>query len=207
VLAHIVRKLERGALLSLLVLAPLIISCWNVPKEAAPETVSLTYTPEEVARPMKGAGTVTVIVNDLRADPQKVGNVTGKVVQVGKGVITTNCDVKEVVREAVEAELRKLGFSVGATTATVVIDVTHFDLQHAVVSSHDYKSKAEILMHAEVRGAGQKVFYSQLVTGESYSSNGSDEQSLNLAMNRTVANLTTDPKFAKAILTAEGGPS
>jgi hypothetical protein len=207
VLSYIARNLERGVLLWLLVTAPLVNSCWDLPKEAAPETVSLTFTPAEIAKPVKGAGTVAVMVNDLRADPQKVGNVTGGVLHAGKGVITTRCEVKEVVGEAVEAELKELGFADGATGATVAIDVTQFDLQHVVVSSDDYQSQAKLLMHAEVRGAGEKIFYSQLVSGESYSSNGSDEQTLSLALDRAVANLVTDPKFIKAILTAEGGPS
>jgi len=207
VLAYITPNLERGALLWLLVIAPLLNSCLDIPREAVPETVSLTYTPVEIAKPVKGAGTIAVIVNDFRADPQKVGNVTGTVLKAGKGVITTGADVKKVVQKAVETELGKLGFAIDATKATVVIDVTQFDLQHVVVSSDDYQSQAKILMHAEVRGADQKVFYSQLVTGESYSSNGSDEQTLSLALNRAVGNLITDPKFIKAILTAEGGPS
>jgi uncharacterized lipoprotein YajG len=207
VLAYIVANLERKTLLWLLVMAPLIHSCLDIPKEAAPETVSLTYTPVEIAKPVKGAGTVAVIVNDLRADPQKVGNVTGTVLKAGKGVITTSGDVKEIVQKAVQTELVKLGFAAGTTSATVLIDVTQFDLQHVVVSSDDYQSQAKILMHAEVRGADQKIFYSQLITGQSYSSNGSDEQTLSLALNRAVANLITDPEFVKAILTAEAGQS
>ena len=206
-LTYIVRNLERKTLLWLLVMAPLINSCLDLPKEAVPETVSVTYTPVEIAKPVKGAGTVAVIVNDLRADPQQVGNITGTVKMAGKGVITSSGDVKEIVQKAVATELKELGFAAGTTSATVVIGVTQFDLEHVVVSSDDYQSQAKILMHAEVRGAGQKIIYSQLVTGQSYSSNGSDEQTLSLALNRAVANLITDPKLVKAILTAEAGPS
>jgi uncharacterized lipoprotein YajG len=188
-----------------LILALLFIGCSSA---AAPSTVSLLYTPEKMVEPIKGAGMVTVTVRDLRADPKKVGGVSGSVRMTGNGPITTSQDVREVVKNALETELRNRGFSIGANTAFVLIDVTRFDVQHVVAATligRHYESHAGILMRVEVRGASQNILYSRLISGESNSKDGSDQQTLNVALEAAAKDLFDDGGFTNAILTADRG--
>jgi uncharacterized lipoprotein YajG len=158
-------------------------------RAAAPSTVSLTYTPEKVVEPVKGAGAVTITVNDLRADRDKVGNTTGMISKAGNGVITTTDSVQLTVKTATESELRNRGFTLSGSTASVKIDVSQFDVQHVIIRHENrlllplsYNSQAKVLMHVGVTGAGGKHLYSRLVFGQNDSDQNSDQQTLDLAL-------------------------
>jgi hypothetical protein len=110
--------------------ALLFMSCVHA---AVPSTVSISYTPEKIVQPVKGAGAVTVTVNDLRADREKVGNTTGMILKAGNGVITSAESVTVIVKTAMESELRNRGFTLSGGGASVRIDVTQFDVQHVII--------------------------------------------------------------------------
>jgi len=191
-------------------LALLFMSCLQVITPAAPSTVLISYTPENLVQPVKGAGAVRITVNDLRADQDKVGNTTGMVLKAGNGVITTAESVKAIVKTAMESELRNRGFTLSGGTASVKIDVSQFDVQHVVVMNQlfllkSYNSQAKVMIHVEVTGAGDKHLYSRLVFGQNDSDRNSDEQTLDLALQTALQDLFADPNFIAAILAAEHG--
>jgi uncharacterized lipoprotein YajG len=177
---------------------------------AAPSTVSISYTPEKMVQPVKDAGAVTITVNDLRANRDKVGNTTGMIPKAGNGVITTAESVTVIVKTAAESELRNRGFTLSGGRASVRIDVSQFDVQHVVIWSKNqlfarwgYNSEAKVLMHVEVTGAGGKHLYSRLIFGLNDSDKDSDQQTLDLALQNALRDLFADANFIGAILAAE----
>jgi hypothetical protein len=169
---------------------------------AAPSTVSISYTPENMVQPVKGAGAVTVTVNDLRADRDKVGNTTGLILKAGNGVINTAESVELTVKTATESEFINRGFTLSGGTASVKIDVSQFDVQHVLIWHHNelfarqsYNSEAKVLMHMEVTGVGGKHLYSRLVFGLNDSDKDSDQRTLDLALQKALRDLFDDPNF------------
>ena len=163
-----------------------------------------------MVQPVKNAGAVTITVNDLRADREKVGNTTGMILKAGNGVITSAGSVTVIVKTAMETELRNRGFTLSSATASVRIDVSQFDVQHVVIRDQllllqSYHSQAEVLMHVEVIGAGGKRLYSRLVFGQNDSDRNSDQETLDLAVQKAFRDLFADPNFISAILAAERG--
>ncbi|HVC45187.1 MAG TPA: hypothetical protein VND20_10240 [Candidatus Binataceae bacterium] len=176
---------------------------------ATPSSISPTYTPEAPVDSVKGAGAVSVAVEDLRAAPGKVGNDTGLAIKAGNGVISTTVPVKDLVRTAIESELRNRGFTIAGGGAGIAIAITEFDVQHSqsatlmAVQSYSY---AAVMIHATVTGAGHKRLYSQPISAQSASADGNDQATLDRALAMAMHNLFADPLFIKAILTAERGP-
>jgi len=176
---------------------------------AAPSAVSISYTPENTVQPVRGAGAVTITVNDLRADREKVGNTTGMIAKSGNGAITTTESVEVIVRTAMESELRNRGFTLSSGAASVRIDVSQFDVQHTIRQPSELlliqsdNSRAEVLVHVRVTGAGGKHLYSRLVFGQDDSDQDSDQQTLDLALQEALRDLFADPSFIGAIVAAE----
>jgi Uncharacterized lipoprotein len=174
--------------------------------------VTVAYTPEKKVERVNGAGMVVVTVTDLRANPNKVGSVTGAAPKAGNLKISTTTDVADVIRIAVESELGDRGFAVGSGIANVAIDVSQFDVQRVIIGgvwfgAQGYESHAQVLLHVEVTGPGHKRTYDRMIFGQSDSENGSDEATLDLALQRALQSLFADPKFTSAILAAERSQS
>src|ERR1700733_1445232 len=152
-----------------------LIGCMTV---STPSAVSISYTPEKTAQTVKNAGTISVTVNDLRANPSKVGNDTGVINRAGNRTILANENVADVVRSAVEIELKDRGFKIGGGAAAVMIDISEFDVERAVTvanpfsTAESYHSYAKVLLHVEVTKMGHKPLYSKLIFGQSNSADG-----------------------------------
>jgi uncharacterized lipoprotein YajG len=183
-----------------------LIGCVEV---ATPSSVSISYTPEKTVQPVKGAGTVSVTVNDLRADQNKVGNEMGAVTKAGDRPILANENVEVVVRSAIETELRDRGFTIGRGTATVAIDISEFNVQRVVEVSNvllmvrSYHSHADVLMHVAVIGGKRGSLYAKLIFGQSSSRDSADQENLDNALHKALQDLFADQRFTNAILAAE----
>ena len=176
---------------------------------ATPSSISPTYTPETPVDSVKGAGAVSVAVEDLRADPGKVGSVTGLAIKAGNGVISTTVDVKQLVQTAIERELQDRGFTIDDGGARIAIAITEFDVQHFVTAtllSQGSTSHAAVMIHLTVTGASNKRRFSTLIFAQGESAEGNDQSALDQALAIAVHKLFADPHFIKAILAAERGP-
>ena len=87
--------------------------------------------------------------------------------------------------------------------------MSQFDVQHIIrqpselLLIHSDNSRAEVLMHVRVTGAGGKHLYSRLVFGQDGSDQDSDQQTLDLALQEALRDLFADPSFIGAIVAAE----
>ena len=181
-----------------------LAACAPVPTRVAP-----AYVPEASVATIPGADRVevSVEVNDLRADQYKVGSVTGAISLAGDRHITSTVDAKALVKSAVEKELASRGFQVNGGPVSVTIDLTEFNLEHVVTASwfKADESRAEVVMHVQVRGPNDANAYSRLISGRSGSSPGSDQEILDSALKKAIVDLFHDPSFTAAIVTASGG--
>lgn len=184
-----------------------LAACAPGPIQVAPE-----YVPEASVAAMPGAARidVSVDVNDLRADQNKVGSITGAISMAGERHITSTVDAKSLVKSAVEKELTSRGFLVKGGPVSVIIDLTEFNVEHVVTASwfQADESNAEVVMHVQVRGPNDANAYSRLISGRSGpspSTPADDQEILDSALKTAIVNLFHDPSFTAAILTAGGG--
>ncbi|MGB8412434.1 MAG: YajG family lipoprotein [Candidatus Binatus sp.] len=179
----------------------LIVGC-------APLDVSMRYLPQTDVQPVPGAESVRVAVqvDDLRSNTADIGTLANP---LRTREITTNDNVAQAVRDAVQIELRDRGFKIGADSAALVIHVNGLDVERRIGWVYKNNTHAMLMMQVEVMRKDGKVIYAHEAVGErgdtyidADHSVGSAERVMNLAVEDCIQRLFADPKFIDALLKA-----
>ena len=171
--------------------------------------VSLTYAPAPIVQPVPGAEAVhvEVMVQDLRQDKSTLGDVKTAFQEVP---IATDDEPSQLLKSAVESELRDRGFELGTGDISVMIDLEGVAVEdHRSVSLYSIDStnevRAIVIIGVQVKSHAAAVLYSKIVNGKvAFGSNGTgssaSQRALDYAFDEAVKNLMRDPEFIKALL-------
>jgi uncharacterized lipoprotein len=168
--------------------------------------ISINYSPQTNVIKVAGAELVAaaVQVSDLRAAKDRVGSKKN-----GYGMemaaIVANEDITDTVRNAVEAELKQRGFTVGPGDLLLSIQVIRFQ--------NDFKvgfwagdAIAELMLETQLRKSDGAIVYSKVISGDGAKMNiqlasGSNAKvALEGALRSAMERLFGDPVFIDALL-------
>ena len=171
--------------------------------------VPITYVPQTNVQQVRGAESVRIDVQirDARTNKAEIGAFADP---IHTSEITTNDNLTDTVKDAVQTELQNRGFKVGAGGPAIVIDINGLDVRHHVSLFGDKTARAVMMMHVRVIRKNGDTLYSQEAAGERgesnvwyYESVGSPKHFVNLAIQDCIRHLFADPKFIDALLNAD----
>lgn len=174
--------------------------------------VTLAYTPSANPPVVAGAAGVVLAVTAIDKRAQFRDRVSTKNGLAASPVVPTN-DVVDLVRSAVEAELKAEGFRIGIGGGKVVIDVQNFYNDFVLGSSHF--AKASVTFTLRVKDANDATRYTQIYDGsadERYTFSetaNTAKLSLDRALADAVRQVTDDKALQGALLSlaAESQPA
>jgi uncharacterized lipoprotein len=167
------------------------------------DTITISYVPQGSAKALPGAsGTVVdVQVEDLRSNKSEVSK-KGDEYEILAPILIEN-DVAEILKGAIETELKNRGFDVGDGGPVVVAELSKFYNRFRAGNS-----EAEVFIHVQVKKAEGGLVYSEIVAGKGINpdvfmrSGENAKIALEAAMQDVVNKLMTNVEFLDAIIEA-----
>ncbi len=167
------------------------------------DMITISYAPQGSAKAPPGAsGTVVdVQVKDIRSNKSEVSK-KGDEYEILAPIVVEN-DVAQILREAIQTELKSRGFDVGDGGSVVVAELSKFYNRFRAG-----KSEAEVFIHVQVKKAKGGLVYSEIVEGKGINPNvmlrsGENAKiALEAAMQDAVNRLMTNVEFLDAIIEA-----
>jgi len=170
------------------------------------EKINIDYISQKDVPHVEGAEKVTVIVNvsDVRSIKDKVScKKNGYGIEMGS--IKSNENIADIVKSAINEEIRKRGFNINDGSVTVGVELTRFynDFKVGFFSGN---ADAEIIFNIQVRKSNGDIKYAKAFT-ELHSEKGimlslghNAKIALDKALKNGVVKLMSDDSFIKAIL-------
>jgi uncharacterized lipoprotein YajG len=176
----------------------------------APSTLGVTirYLPQYNAQPVPGADSVQVAVqvDDARSNKADIGTAA---TALRTWEITTNDNLAQAVRNAVQIELQDRGFKIGADSAKLMINLNGLEVERRTGWIYENRAHALWMMQVRVMRKNGTVIYTHEAAGEGGDTSitadhsvGSAERVTNLALQDCIQRLFADPKFIDALLKA-----
>ena len=175
------------------------------------DTISMGYTPQENIDKIHNAEKVRLHVNitDARNMKDKVSykkNAYG----MELAEIVSSTDVTQIVRTALESELRNRGFIVNNSGINLDVTLIKFfsDFKTGFWSG---EAVAEVIMSVQVKQLNNQIPFNKVINGNYTNPNiqlasGKNAQiALDGALGDAVSKLVNDPSFIAAIMTSEKG--
>lgn len=174
-----------------------------------PDQINLQYQSTAQTAVVPEASGIVVQVTAAEGRHADLGKVSAKKNAYGMEMapITTDQSLPELVKSAVEQELRREGFQIGTGPVLVQLELEKF--------YNDFKSGfwggdavAEITVMAQVKSADGRILYARSVTGTGEEKDimlavgENAKAALDRALSACVARLVGDRNFTQAILTA-----
>lgn len=174
-----------------------------------PDKIDLQYQSTAQTAVVPEASGIVVQVTASEGRQADLGKVSAKKNAYGMEMapITTGQSLPDLVRSAVEQELRREGFQIGRGPVLVHLELEKFH--------NDFKSGfwtgdavAEITVMAEIKSANGRILYARSVTGTGEEKDillavgENAKAALDRALSSCIARLVGDPNFTQAILTA-----
>ncbi len=167
------------------------------------DTITISYVSQGSPKAPPGAsGTVVdVQVKDIRSNKSEVSK-KGDEYEFLAPIVVEN-DVAQILREAIQTELKNRGFDLGDGGPVVVAELSKFYNRFRAGNS-----EAEVFIHVQVKKAKGGLVYSEIVEGKGINSKGifrSGENAkiaLEAAMQDAVNRLMTNVEFLDAIIEA-----
>ena len=168
--------------------------------------VAMSYVPQADVGKIQGAEAVAVKVEvaDERTIKDKVSAKKNGYGMEMAPILAAN-DVAEVLKGAIETELKQRGFAVGDGSVGVVAELSKFycDFKTGFWSGN---AVAEVTMNVQVKNPDGSIAFSKLVAGEGCKnhielySEGNARTALNAALHDAVFKLFEDPAFVDSLL-------
>jgi uncharacterized lipoprotein YajG len=182
--------------------------------------VNLAYTPQSAAPQVADAPEVRIRVDvtDKRASFVVGRKMNGRGIEMAPIVAGNN--VTQVLKEAIEIELKNRGFATGAGSAVVLVELSSLKntfqggfLSGSYVTPQLHESSstaaiAHLAMDVMVAGADGKVIFTKWIMakganpGVLLTSATNPQVALDAALQNAIAELFSDQDFLKALLTA-----
>lgn len=168
------------------------------------DVVPIPYTASSaVVVPAAASITVTVAATDARTENRaRIGaQINGYGMEMA--AIRSETEITEVVQNAIAAELRQRGYSVGDTGARINASVETF-YNSFKVGMLAGKSQADVTMTVTVTGRTGGEVYSRRLTGQAERSvqlanGGNAATTLSQALAKALEDLMADPAFTAAL--------
>ena len=176
----------------------------------APSTLNVTirYLPQYNAQPVAGADSVQVEVqaDDARSNKADIGTAA---TALRTWEITTNDNLAQAVKDAVQTELRDRGFKIGPDSAKLMIVLNGLEVERRTGWIFENSAHALWMMQVRVVRKSGTVLYTREAAGEGGDAHiaaalsvGSAERVTNLALQDCIQRLFADPKFIDTLLQA-----
>lgn len=170
------------------------------------DTITISYMSEGNAQVLSGAnGTVVdVEVVDLRSNKSEVSK-KGDEYEFLAPILVEN-DVGQVLRAAIETELRNRGFDVGEGGVVVLAELSKFYNRFRASNS-----EAEVFIHVQVKKATGDLIYSEIIEGKGINpdvglrSGANAKIALETAMRDAVSKLMSNIEFLDSLIKAGQG--
>jgi uncharacterized lipoprotein YajG len=166
------------------------------------DVVPIHYDPSSGAARIEGAGAVTVAVVDGRSIDRN--RISTKINGYGASAaaIRSATDVRDVVRDALTAELEQRGFRIESADRVVTATIRRFynDYASAVLAT---AAKADVDLEVTVSQPGAALF-TQTYDGFSesafaYPSGSNAAESVAKALRNAIDNMFADPEFVQSL--------
>jgi uncharacterized lipoprotein len=167
------------------------------------DVITISYVSQGSPKVLPGAsGTVVdVQVKDIRSNKSEVSK-KGDEYEFLAPIVVEN-DVAQILREAIQTELKNRGFDVGDGGPVVMAELSKFYSRFRAG-----KSEAEVFIHVQVKKAEGGLVYSEIVAGKGINpdvfmrSGENAKIALEAAMQDVVNKLMTNVEFLDAIIEA-----
>ena len=170
--------------------------------------VPIRYLPQTNVQPIPGAesASLAVQVKDLRSNQADIGT---DALPLRTYEVTTNDNLAEAVRSAIQIELQDRGFKIGTGSAALLIQINGMDSERRIGWFYENSARTVFMMQVQVARKNGKIIYTHEAVGErgesyieAHYSVGAAERVTNLAIQDCIQRLFTDPKFIDALLNA-----
>jgi uncharacterized lipoprotein YajG len=195
--------MERGVLrTAFAVLAAVLLSACAITEDKVP----VDYIPNTGVTPVAGAETVSIMVTGADLRSQYVDRISTKKNGYGMEmarIVATN-DVVELVRGAVERELKAQGFAIGPGGASVTVELQNF-YNNFRIGLVQGSAVADVALTVKVRNAAGGLVYSQLYDATAsidvmLTSGTNAKEALQKALTLATNKMLADPALLQALL-------
>jgi uncharacterized lipoprotein YajG len=167
--------------------------------------VRLNYVPASGGPPVAGAASVPITVKGVDARAQNADRVSTKRDPMKSPVRAEN-DVVDLVRRAVETELKAKGFPARPGTVEIVVELEEFYSEYELVM-YKGEAQAKVAFTLKVKGASGVTRFSRSYSGTGVNAYFSPSgENAKLALERALAaalqEVMGDGKLSQAILSA-----
>jgi len=172
------------------------------------EYVTLSYRPQANVAKIERADSVTVQVrvDDVRSRRDRVSSKkNGYGMEMAPFIAKT--DVVQLVKEALESELRDRGFTLGPAAATVSVELHKFYTE-VQIGFWSGTALGEVEMNVQVLKSDGSILLSKFVAGQGsvpglqVMSDEDVQKSLEAALDDAMSKLMQDPAFVNALFKA-----
>jgi uncharacterized lipoprotein YajG len=164
--------------------------------------VPISYT-AAAAEPVQGAGAVKLVVNDGRTIDRKRISTKINSYGVNMGVIRSETDVSDVVRDALKAELEQRGFRIDASGRVMTAEIQRFYNEYES-GAFAGTAKGDVELTVTVTEASGAPLFSHPYKGSSeeavFIANGSNAaESVAKALKDAIDKMFADPEFRQSL--------